>query len=439
MTSITAPLRFGVNYTPSRRWFYGWAHPDWASIEQDMDDIGALGADHVRILPLWTLLQPNRCWIDPDAVATVRRAAEIAGERGLRVSVDGLQGHLSSFDFVPSWLLSWHRTRMFADLDAVEAQVRLLDTLQDALGDLDCFDGITLGNELNQFVSAAHPDGQRSTPEEIEAWLGRLSAHRGPGFRIHAENDAVWFEDGHPFQPAHAARFGEMTAVHSWVFNGTATGYGPLSYESTHLPVYLAELGKAFALDPGRPVWVQEIGAPQSVIPETDVPQFIEESLLAISQCTAVNAVTWWCSHDVAHDLADFPELEYSLGLVGQDHRLKPAGERFKAIVRQLSGIERTDEPAPGVDIVIETDANDVPVSRREMSPGGSVFEAWMRLSKEGARPRLVTAPTGVDRESDGSGRFRDGARAMHPVPNGRTFYSAVSDDGFSNLSEAGA
>jgi len=41
--------RFGVNYTPSRNWWFCWN--DWNAdpIRRDLDAIAALGADHLRL------------------------------------------------------------------------------------------------------------------------------------------------------------------------------------------------------------------------------------------------------------------------------------------------------------------------------------------------------------------------------------------------------
>ncbi len=41
--------RFGVNYTPSRNWWYCWNDWDADPIKRDLDAIAALGADHLRM------------------------------------------------------------------------------------------------------------------------------------------------------------------------------------------------------------------------------------------------------------------------------------------------------------------------------------------------------------------------------------------------------
>ncbi|AXG81785.1 glycoside hydrolase 5 family protein [Streptomyces paludis] len=420
-------LRFGVNYTPSRDWFYSWLDPDWASVRRDLEALAALGLDHVRVLPLWPVVQPNRTLIRARALRDVRRVVEIAGEAGLDASVDVLQGHLSGFDFVPSWLTDWHRRSMFSDPDAVDAQTRLVEAFEDRLRDLPNFLGLTLGNEVNQFTSAVHPTPMSATPEQVSSWLGALhgTGARDPRhFRLNAEYDAVWYADGHAFVPAHSSRFGDMSVVHSWIFNGTAQGYGPMSHESLHHAAYLVELSRAFAVDPARPVWLQEVGAPLNHLTEEQAPGFCEGTVRAAADSEALWGVTWWCSHDVDRRLGDFPELEHSLGLIGADGAVKPIGRRFAELAAELRDRPR---PAPRREaVVIPVDGRDVPLSRAELSPGGGVFEAWMDLARAGSRPALVTSTAAADPAALGA---RSLDRTVTAAPTGRTFYSSVSDD----------
>src|SRR3954469_9386450 len=156
-------LRFGVNYTPSQDWFYSWLAPDPEITRRDMKALAGLGIDHVRILPLWPVVQPNRTLIRRRALKDIRAVVEIAGEAGLDASVDVLQGHLSGFDFVPSWLTDWHRRSMFSDPDAIAAQAQLVEAFDEHLHDVPTFLGLTLGNEVNQFTSAVHPHPMPAT------------------------------------------------------------------------------------------------------------------------------------------------------------------------------------------------------------------------------------------------------------------------------------
>ncbi|MFF4320816.1 glycosyl hydrolase [Streptomyces sp. NPDC001568] len=390
-------LRFGANYTPTRGWFHHWLDFDLDEVRADLDSVAALGLDHVRVFPLWPLFQPNRTLIRPRAVEQLVALADAAAARGLDVAVDGLQGHLSSFDFLPSWTATWHRRGIFDDPDVIAGQAEYLRTLAAALADRPHFLGMTVGNEINQFADDPHPDPDRITPDQARRWLERMLAaceEGAPGrFHLHAEYDAVWYRDGHPFTPAQAARLGAATAVHSWVFNGTAQRHGPTGAATEHHAAYLIELSKAWASDPHRPVWLQEVGAPAPLIGPKDAARFAEATVTNALDCPDLWGVTWWCSHDVSRELADFPELEYGLGLLTNDRRTKPVGAAVARVAREWRG--RTHHPAPR-STALALDAD--PVARaRACAPGGAFFEAWASLTAHGARPAVVLSEHAAD------------------------------------------
>ena len=428
-------MRFGVNYTPSNGWLLSLLDPDWDAIRRDFDQIAALGADHVRMLPIWPVLQPNRTWINSKAVGDVRRMAELADERGLGCYVDVLQGHLSSFDFVPSWLVSWHERNMFTDDEAVEAECELARTLCDALDDIPGFRGMTVGNECNQFSDRPHPRMMPADRGQAGRWLDALLGatsrrlHERGRIALHSENDAVWYMDGHGFVPAHAAAKGDMTAIHSWVFNGTAQHYGPLSPHSVGHAAYLAELSKAFSPDPDRQVWIQEIGAPQNVMDEDDLPGFCRESVRRIVDCANVYGITWWCSHDVQQRFSDFPWFEHRLGLFDEDGNLKPVGAAFRDAIAEYADAPAAEPRTEA--IVVPVDGDGVPTMRAALAPGGSLFEAWHDLSVRGERPTFVTS---TDAEDADALRMRGIAEVIHIEPVPGHAYTAVSDPAFEEV-----
>jgi endo-1,4-beta-mannosidase len=388
-------VRFGVNYTPSEGWFHHWLDFDLDAVRADLDSIAALGLDHIRVFPLWPYFQPNRTLIRPRAVEQLVALADAAAERGLDVNVDGLQGHLSSFDFLPAWTQTWHRRNIFTDPEVVEGEAVYLRTLAAALADRPNFIGMTLGNEVNQFAAGPHPDPDHITPEQAEAWLRRLLAaceEGAPGkLHLHASYDAAWYQVDQPFTPEHSARLGAVTAVHSWVFNGTAQRHGRTGVATEQHAAYLIELSKAWADDPHRPVWLQEVGAPAPLIPPEHAAAFTEVTVANALDCPDVWGVTWWCSHDVSRDLADFPELEYSLGLLTSDRQTKPAGEAIARIVKE----GRPHAPATRTTALVV----DTGPGRSVCAPGGPVFEAFARLTAEGARPTTVLASRADDKE----------------------------------------
>lgn len=393
--------RFGVNYTPSQGWFHHWLDFDLDPVRADLDSIAALGLDHVRVFPLWPVFQPNRTLIRPRAVEQLVSLVDAAAERGLDVAVDGLQGHLSSFDFRPSWTLTWHRRNMFTDPEVLDGQAAYLHTLASALADRPNFLGMTLGNEINQFSGDPHPDPDRITPAEAESWLRRMlgACERGaPGrLHLHAEYDAAWYLDDHPFTPAQAARLGAVTAVHSWVFNGTAQRHGPDSVATGQHAAYLIELSKAWADDPARPVWLQEVGAPAPLIAPDRAAAFTRTTVAAALDCPDLWGVTWWCSHDVDRSLADFPELEYSLGLLTSERKVKPAGRALAEAVAEVRA-RAHHRPLPRTTALV-LDLPDEAPKRSTCAPGGAFFEAFMRLAADGARPAVVLASRASDRD----------------------------------------
>ncbi|MFB9819658.1 glycoside hydrolase 5 family protein, partial [Arthrobacter ramosus] len=358
MTCPVAPLRFGANYTPSSEWMHAWMSLDLDEVRRDFASLAAIGLDHVRIFPLWTLLQPNRTLIREKAVDDVRAVVDAAGEFGLDVSVDVIQGHLSSFDFIPSWLSTWHDKNMFTHPDALSGQAELVTRLGERLGDATNFLGFTLGNETNQFSAPTHPSPWPVTEAEAANWITTLldAAHTSATAQqhVHSEYDAAWYMDGHGFTPALASRLGDMTTVHSWIFNGTAERYGGRSVASDRHAEYMIELARGFATDPGRAIWLQEVGAPSNCLTPAQTPGFLEATLRSVARTENLWGVTWWCSHDVSRSLADFPELEYTLGLVDQDGAVKPIGRRFAELIPELR--ERQPVPARTLGIVVEVD-----------------------------------------------------------------------------------
>ncbi|KIZ16943.1 glycoside hydrolase 5 family protein [Streptomyces natalensis] len=393
-------MRFGANYTPGQGWFHHWLDFDLDAVRADLDSLAGLGLDHIRVFPLWPLFQPHRTLIRPRAVDQLVQLADAAAERGLDVAVDGLQGHLSSFDFLPAWTQTWHRRSLFTDPEVLAAQEEYLRTLAAALADRPAFLGMTVGNEINQFADGPHPDPDRITAAQATAWLERMLAacERGaPGrMHVHAEYDAAWYRDGHPFTPAQAARLGAATAVHSWVFNGTAQRHGPDGIATEQHAAYLIELSKAWAADPHRPVWLQEVGAPAPLIPEDRAARFTEATVVNALDCPDLWGITWWCSHDVSRSLADFPELEYGLGLLANDRTVKPAGRAFAALAGQWRGRDHRPPPRTTALVVDAGGAQDAPY-RSVCAPGGAVFEAWARLTAQGVRPCLVLAERAED------------------------------------------
>jgi hypothetical protein len=433
-------MRFGVNHTPSVGWFHSWLDFSPSDTARDLEAIAGLGADHVRIFPLWPVVQPNRTLIRQQALDDVVRVVDIAAQFGLDVNVDALQGHLSSFDFLPSWLDSWHRRNMFTDPDVVTSTAAYVRALAAAVGDRPNLLGITIGNEVNQFAHAPHPSPHGITPEQGHAWAATMvdaarSGLAGPGdsgreargtsapsarqpLVTLAQYDAAWYDDAQPFGPEHAADHGDATVTHSWVFNGAARVHGALGAGSVRHGEYLLQLAAAWNTRADRPNWLQEVGAPTNVVDVADAPTFTEQTIRHALDVQELSGITWWCSHDVSRSLADFPELEYDLGLLTNDGRVKPTGERFRELAL-ASGNGRYEAPTPpSIALVLDdvtADGAPLPGSRADSAPGGRFAAAWLALAeRDGRGPQVVLR----SRLSDGALLAARGITTCVDVPS---------------------
>ena len=417
-------MRFGLNYTPRVGWFHSWLDFDADAVRRDLAQIRELEADHVRIFPRWDLIQPNRSLVRTAGLADVGRVVDIAAEFELDVNIDALQGHLSSFDFLPSWLVTWHERNMFTDPDVVASEAEYVRALAVEVSARENVMGITLGNETSQFAARPHPHPFPADPEEAEAWTRTLlEAARGVGRGLitHATYDATWYDERQPFLPHHAARLGDETVVHSWVFNGSAQLAGGLGTGSVRHAEYLVQLAAAWHLDAGRRVWLQEIGTPITVVEPGDAVDFLERTVRHAAGVAGVSGITWWCSHDVSRALADFPAVEYDLGLIDENGRIKPTGRAFAELARELRG--RPDPDPEPVALVLD----DAGAYRADCAPGGAFFDAWMRhAERTGRGPQVVLRSLAGDEALLAARGIRE---LIHPDPaSGRV--AAVSSGG---------
>ncbi|MER6950899.1 glycosyl hydrolase [Nonomuraea sp. NPDC000554] len=372
-----APLRFGANYVPSAGWFYSWLDPSADAFRRDFEDLAGIGLDHVRVFPIWPWIQPNRTLIRQRGIDDLLGLIDVAAEFGLSVAVDLLQGHLSSFDFLPSWVLTWHRRSVFTDPAVRDGVAAYVDALARAVAGRDNVFAVTLGNEVDNLWPANPTDAEESARWAAE--LVGVARAAAPGLlSLHSLYDAAWYDPGHPFHPADSVDLGDLTTVHSWVFNGVSALDGPLGPATVSHADYLVELAAATSLDPARPVWLQEVGAPRPDVPEADAAEFVRRTLATVTANPALWGVTWWCSHDLDRALADFPEREYDLGLFTVDHRAKPAARELAAAVRERPAAGGRPALVCGVDLRSEPDR------RADVAPGSAFHAEWVRLRQAG-------------------------------------------------------
>jgi endo-1,4-beta-mannosidase len=374
--------RFGANYVPSSGWFYSWLDYDGAAVRRDFADLAAIGLDHVRVFGVWPWIQPNRAIIRERAIADLLDTIDAAAEYGLTVAVDLIQGHLSSFDFLPSWVLTWHKSSLFEDPTVRDGLTAYVGTVARAVATKPNVFAITLGNEVNNLW----PDSP-TTPAASTAWardlLTTLKKAAPEVLALHSVFDDAWYKADHPFHPVDAVELGDLSTVHSWVFNGVSRVDGPLGPATLTHADYLVELAKATSLDPQRPVWLQEIGVPGPDIPTDLQAEFTRRTVRTVLPNPALYGVTWWSSHDIDRSLLDFPDREYDLGLFTVDHHRKPAAQALADLIAEVKAQGIPEQPAVTT-LTAPVNLRTEPERRPEVAPGSDFHLRWVEARAAG-------------------------------------------------------
>jgi hypothetical protein len=199
---------------------------------------------------------------------------------------------------------------------------------------------------------------------------------------LHSIFDDAWYKPDHPFLPVDVVDLGELSTVHSWVFNGVSRLDGPLGPATLTHADYLVELAAATSADPDRPVWLQEIGVPGPDIPPGDQAEFTRRTVEFVVHNPALWGITWWSSHDIDRRLLDFPDREYDLGLFTVDHQRKPAAEALAGLIAAVrrSGVR----PESAKTIECPVNLRTEPARRAEVAPGSDFHLSWVAARTEG-------------------------------------------------------
>src|SRR5215472_16218726 len=334
--------RFGVNYTPSHNWYFCWNDWNGDPIRRDLDAIAALGADHLRLMLIWPFFQPNPKWV---STAHLERLDQLLGwmrERNLDALVTAFTGQLSGWFFLPSFnRLSegfYTDTKMWA---AEELYIRQVARVMKPHSNVIGFD---FGNELNTCWSAPLDAG--------DAWMKKMFALMNEllpdGLHVNGVDHHPWFEpDTFSAKALAAARFPVMHCYPFWT--GAMKYGGAMDPPSVKLLAGMAALIRAYAGSNEKPVFAGEFNTCIEALPEKGQAEWLDKAVhAAIEQ--GVSWFTYWDSHDVDRKF-EFNPLEYSLGLLTNDGRLKEQGRVFQRLAEAYRGkavvFPKSSAPAP--------------------------------------------------------------------------------------------
>lgn len=321
--------RFGVNYTPSHNWWFCWNEWNPDPIRRDLDAIAGLGADHMRILLIWPFFQPNPKWVSPAHLERLDQLVTLMGERNLDALVTVFTGQLSGWYFLPPF--NRLSNGFFTDRVMLDAQELFIRELSRTLAPHENVIGYDMGNEINTCWSTDPPTG--------DAWMNRTFSLMNSVMPNHLHVNGVdhnpWFEDT-TFSPKALAsqRFPVMHCYPFWT--GALKYGGPLDPPSVKLLAAMAALIRCYAGTQQKAVFAGEFNTCIKELTEDQQAAWLDQAVhAAIEQ--GVSWFTYWDSHDVDRKY-DFNPVEYTLGLLTNDGKVKPAGRTFKQLVESYRG-----------------------------------------------------------------------------------------------------
>jgi endo-1,4-beta-mannosidase len=321
--------RFGVNYTPSHNWWFCWNDWNPDPIKRDLDAIAALGADHLRLMLIWPDFQPNLTWVSDAHLDRLNQLLTLMGERKLDALVTVFTGQLSGWFFLPSFQKP--DPAIFVDAELWTAEKLLIRALARTMKAHDNIIGFDFGNEMNTCWHAPTNIG--------DAWMTKMfalmnEAHPG-GLHVNGVDHHPWFfPDTFSARALAAQRF---PVIHAYPWWSDALKYGgPMDPPSTKILAAFAALVRSYAGDAQKPVWAGEFNTCIETLSEKGQAEWLEKAVTAGIE-EGVSWFTYWDSHDVDRKF-NFNSLEYSLGLLTNDGRVKEQGRVFKQLAEAHRG-----------------------------------------------------------------------------------------------------
>jgi endo-1,4-beta-mannosidase len=384
-------IRFGLNYVPRKNWWYCWSDWDAKSIRDDFEAIAGLGMDHIRIQCLWPLFQPGMNFVSARLLDRLHELLDLAHGAALDVEVAVLDGWLSGYAFLPAWvtpLATDGSRKIFTNPEIIEAEKLLFTAIGKSIGNHPRFLGFDLGNEVGVLQKIDSLNNSVSQ-DEADNWATAMLLHCEkvcPGkFHVNGVDHTHWFADL-GFSRQNLGQAGSATVVHCYAYwTGALDHYRYDQVGSLHLAEYMVELARAYQASDQRAVWVQEVGTSSEWMPEAYISEYATTLLANAAAGQNVWGFTWWCSHDIDPAMKGFLSLEYTLGVLDQQNRVKPLGTTLSTLADEW----RKNPPAVisrSVALVIP----DKGLSKKGDVADWSIAKQYMDLVSGGVRPAIV-------------------------------------------------
>ncbi len=321
--------RFGLNYVPSKAWYF--CYNDWNrdDIIRDFAAIAATGSDHLRVMVVWPWFQPNPGYVSNLHLDRLDDLIRCAARFGMDVMPTLYTGWLSGYRFDPPF---YQDLPFYTAPEWLTAQELFLNAVSARMIAHPNFLGFDIGNEINCAWTTSVAKGDRW----MRAVLDQMHKSNPGKIHVNGVDNKPWFQP-HTFSPRQLVARQDIVAMHCWPFwTGAGAHGGPLDRPYTDLGANMATLARSLANVPDKPIWVQEFGVCATEMPEHDIPRWMETFTEAAIGAGA-SWFTWWASHDVSRTF-DFHPFEYGLGLITSDNQIKEQGRTFRRIADHWRG-----------------------------------------------------------------------------------------------------
>ena len=140
-------------------------------------------------------------------------------------------------------------------------------------------------------------------------------------------------------------------------------------------------------------MWVHEVGTSSDWMPEAHISEYATTLLEGAAACQNVWGFTWWCSHDIDPAMKGFLSLEYGLGVLDRQNRVKPLGRTLSKLAEEWRRNPPTVISRP-VALVIPDEG----LSKAADPADWSIAKQYMDLVSRGARPAIVLESRAADK-----------------------------------------
>ena len=359
-------IRFGLNYVPSKRWYFCWNDWDRSEIAEDFEAMAALGIDHLRVMLIWPWFQPNPATVSEAHLTRLNELMELGAVHGLDIFLCPLTGWLSGYSFLPPGI---GPSDVFLNDRVFEQIQTYLQAVLDLAAANENFLGFDLGNELNVLAPELPPELGNAWGDRLTGWLRPKMDGR---WIVNGTDHRPWFT-GQTFDYRHLAAAYDAVTIHAWPMFTSCLMRGSLADPpSVHLSAFLTRLCRHLMRSSRvkKPVWVQEFGCSRLWGTDAEKEFYMRGSVEHAARAGAT-WFTWWCSHDIDRRYR-FDPLEYDLGLFTTDNRPKPLAMIYRDRIREYQDGVECDGRA------FDFGEDFAPGATRQLSP-----EQWMEQNLE--------------------------------------------------------